>query len=72
MLLSDGWNLGDPGQLEREVARLARCSHHLIWVNPLTAHPDSPAALAHVDELMAANSLASLEELAARIHEVGA
>ena len=72
VLLSDGWNLGDPGQLEREVARLARCSHHLIWVNPVVAHPDSPAALAHVDELMAANSLASLEELAARIHEVGA
>ncbi len=28
--------------------------------------------LSHVDEFMAANSLASLEELAARLHEVGA
>ena len=72
VLLSDGWDRGDPGQLEREVARLARCSHRLIWLNPLMAHPDSPAVLSHVDEFMAANSLASLEELAARLHEVGA
>jgi uncharacterized protein with von Willebrand factor type A (vWA) domain len=71
VLLSDGWDRGDPGQLEREVARLARCSHRLIWLNPLKAHPDyqpltrgMQAALPHVDEFMAANSLASLEELA--------
>jgi uncharacterized protein len=71
VLLSDGWDRGDPAQLEREVARLARCSHRLIWLNPLKAHPDyqpltrgMQAALPHVDEFMAANSLASLEELA--------
>jgi uncharacterized protein len=71
VLLSDGWDRGDPALLEREVARLARCSHRLIWLNPLKAHPDylpltrgMQAALPHVDEFMAANSLASLEELA--------
>jgi uncharacterized protein with von Willebrand factor type A (vWA) domain len=71
VLLSDGWDRGDPEQLEREVARLSRCSHRLIWLNPLKAHPDYQpltrgmrAALPHVDEFMAANSLASLEELA--------
>jgi uncharacterized protein with von Willebrand factor type A (vWA) domain len=71
VLLSDGWDRGEPEQLEREVARLARCSHRLIWLNPLKAHPDyqpltrgMQAALPHVDEFMAANSLASLEELA--------
>jgi uncharacterized protein with von Willebrand factor type A (vWA) domain len=71
VLLSDGWDRGDPDQLEREVGRLARCSHRLIWLNPLKAHPDYQpltrgmrAALPHVDEFMAANSLASLEELA--------
>ena len=42
--------------LEAEVARLARCSHRLIWLNPLKAHPDyqpltrgMQAALPHVD-----------------------
>ncbi|MEA2360894.1 MAG: uncharacterized protein QOD71_39 [Thermoleophilaceae bacterium] len=71
VLLSDGWDRGDPALLEREVARLARCSHRLIWLNPLKAHPDyqpltrgMQAALPHVDEFMAANSLASLEQLA--------
>jgi uncharacterized protein with von Willebrand factor type A (vWA) domain len=71
VLLSDGWDRGDPDQLEHEIARLARCSHRLIWLNPLKAHPDYQpltrgmrAALPHVDEFMAGNSLASLEELA--------
>ena len=71
VLLSDGWDRGDPVQLEAEMARLGRCSHRLIWLNPLKAHPDYRpltrgmlAALPHVDEFMAGNSLASLEELA--------
>src|SRR4051812_27784745 len=72
VLLSDGWDRGDPDQLEQEVARLARCSHRLIWLNPLKAHPDyepltrgMQAALPHVDDFLAGNSLASLEQLAA-------
>ena len=71
VLLSDGWDRGDPSCLEREIARLARCAHRVIWLNPLKAHPDyapltrgMQAALPHVDELLAGNSLASLEELA--------
>ncbi len=70
-LLSDGWDRGEPAQLEREMARLARCSHRLIWLNPLKAHPGyepltrgMQAALPHVDHFMPGNSLASLEELA--------
>jgi uncharacterized protein with von Willebrand factor type A (vWA) domain len=71
VLLSDGWDRGDPAQLESEIARLARCSHRLIWLNPLKAHPDYQpltrgmrAALPHVDEFLAGNSLASLGQLA--------
>ena len=71
VLLSDGWDRGEPEQLEREVARLARCAHRLVWLNPLKAHPGyepltrgMQAALPHVDHFMAGNSLASLEELA--------
>ena len=71
VLLSDGWDRGDPARLELEMARLARCSHRLIWLNPLKAHPGyrpltrgMRAALPHVDEFMAGNSLASIEALA--------
>lgn len=71
-VLSDGWDRGDPDVLRREVARLARCAHHLVWFNPLKATPGFEpltrgmvAALPHVDTFMAGNSIASLEELAA-------
>jgi uncharacterized protein len=71
VLLSDGWDRGDPQQLSREIARLGRCAHRLIWLNPLKASPDyepltrgMQAALPHVDDFLAGNSLASLEELA--------
>jgi uncharacterized protein len=79
VLLSDGWDRGDPEQLEREIARLARCSHRLIWLNPLKAHPDYEpltrgmrSALPFVDEFMAGNSLASLEELAEALDRLSA
>jgi uncharacterized protein with von Willebrand factor type A (vWA) domain len=71
VLLSDGWDRGDPGQLAAEMARLQRCAHQLVWLNPLKAHPDyepltlgMQAALPHVDHFLAGNSLASLAELA--------
>jgi uncharacterized protein len=71
VLLSDGWDRGDPEELAEEMARLRRCSHGLIWLNPLKASPEYEpltrgmvAALPHVDHFMAGNSLASLTELA--------
>jgi uncharacterized protein len=71
VLLSDGWDRGDPEELGTEMARLARCAHRLVWLNPLKAHPDyepltrgMQAALPHVDHFLAGNSLASLAELA--------
>jgi uncharacterized protein with von Willebrand factor type A (vWA) domain len=71
VLLSDGWDRGDPEQLAEEMARLGRCAHSLIWLNPLKAHPGyepltrgMQAALPHVDHFLAGNSLASLADLA--------
>jgi uncharacterized protein len=71
VILSDGWDRGDPEQLRDEMARLRRASHQLVWLNPLAAHPDyepltrgMQAAVPHTDQLLAGNSLASLEELA--------
>jgi uncharacterized protein len=71
VLLSDGWDHGDPQELAGEMARLQRCAHRLIWLNPLKASPEyepltrgMQAALPYVDDFLAGNSLASLEELA--------
>jgi uncharacterized protein with von Willebrand factor type A (vWA) domain len=77
VVLSDGWDRGDPMLLEAEIARLRRSAHRLVWLNPLAAHPDFEpltrgmrAAIPHTDELLAGNSLASLEELAAILEEI--
>jgi uncharacterized protein with von Willebrand factor type A (vWA) domain len=71
IVLSDGWDRGDPDQLAAEMARLSRCAHSLIWLNPLKAHEGYEpltrgmrSALPHVDHFLAGNSIASLEELA--------
>jgi uncharacterized protein with von Willebrand factor type A (vWA) domain len=72
VVLSDGWDRGDPELLGQEMARLARVAHRIIWVNPLKASPGyaplargMAAALPYVDELVEGHSLASLEALGA-------
>lgn len=72
VILSDGWDRGDPEELRVEVARLQRCAHALVWLNPLKASRGYEpltrgmvAALPYVDAFLAANNLASLAELAA-------
>jgi hypothetical protein len=77
VILSDGWDRGDPQLLGVEMARLRRSAHRLVWLNPLAAHPDFEpltrgmrAAVPHTDELLAGNSLASLQELASILEEI--
>jgi uncharacterized protein with von Willebrand factor type A (vWA) domain len=74
VVASDGWDRGDPAVLGAEMARLHRVAHRVIWVNPLQAAPGyaplaggMAAALPHVDEFVAGNSLAALEDLVAVI-----
>jgi uncharacterized protein with von Willebrand factor type A (vWA) domain len=74
LLVSDGWERGDPALLAREMATLRRSCHRLLWIDPLAARPGFEpatmglrAALPHVDELVPAASVASLEELARRL-----
>jgi uncharacterized protein with von Willebrand factor type A (vWA) domain len=70
VILSDGWDRGDPAVLATEMARLKRVAHQLIWVNPLKATPGyapltrgMAAALPYVDHFVEGHSLASLESL---------
>jgi uncharacterized protein with von Willebrand factor type A (vWA) domain len=71
ILLSDGWDRGEPDELAEEMARLQRTAHRVIWLNPLAADPryepltrGMQAAMPHVDRLLPGNSIASLETLA--------
>jgi uncharacterized protein len=74
VILSDGWDRGDPAQLASEMARLHRVAHRVVWVNPLKAAPGyaplargMAAALPYVDDFVAGHSMAALEQLAAVI-----
>jgi uncharacterized protein len=71
VVLSDGWDRGDPTVLGAQMERLHRVTHRLIWVNPLKAGPGyaplargMAAALPHLDEFIEGHSLDSLSELA--------
>jgi uncharacterized protein with von Willebrand factor type A (vWA) domain len=76
ILLSDGWDRGEPEELAAEMARLQRTAHRVVWLNPLAADPRYEpltrgmlAAMPHVDRLLPGNSIASLEALADLMEE---
>lgn len=71
VLISDGWDRGDPFLLGTEMARLQRSCRRLIWLNPLMGAPGYQpltqgirAALPYVDYFMPVHNLQSLEALA--------
>ncbi|MFF0011075.1 VWA domain-containing protein [Streptomyces sp. NPDC005374] len=72
VLLSDGWERGDPELLAAQMRRLHRLAHRVIWANPRKARPGyaplaagMAAALPSVDAFVEGHSLAALERLAA-------
>jgi uncharacterized protein with von Willebrand factor type A (vWA) domain len=74
VVLSDGWDRGDPEVLRSEMERLQRVAYHVIWVNPLKVTPGyaplargMAAALPYVDSFVEGHSMAAMEELAAVI-----
>jgi uncharacterized protein len=77
IVISDGWDRGDIGLFEREIARLRRSVSRLIWLNPLSAAPGYQplvlgmhAALPYVDDFLPLNNLLSLEQLSARLGKI--
>jgi uncharacterized protein len=67
VILSDGWDTGDPGVLAAELGQVKRRVRRLIWLNPLLGLKDyqpitsgMSAALPHVDVFAPAHNLESL------------
>lgn len=71
VVLSDGWDRGEPEVLATEMARLSRLAHRIVWVNPLRATPGyeplargMAAALPFVDDFVDGHSFDALDHLA--------
>ncbi|MBI1728715.1 MAG: VWA domain-containing protein [Candidatus Rokubacteria bacterium] len=74
LLLSDGWDTGEPDVLAEEMLTLKRRAARVVWLNPLLGNPSyepltrgMAAALPLVDHFAAAHNLASLRDLAAHL-----
>ena len=70
IVVSDGWDRGDPALVATETARLRRQCHRLVWLNPLAGTPGYQplaagmrAAYPFIDDFVPAGTVASLERL---------
>ena len=77
LIISDGWDRGEPELLSREMSRLQRSCHRLIWLNPLLGSPNYQpltqgiqAALPYVDDFLPVHNLNSLESLARHLNSL--
>ena len=74
LVVSDGWDTGDPAELGRQMARLHRLAHRIVWANPRTQHAGyrplvggMAAAWPHCDAVVSAHSLQALDDLLAAL-----
>ena len=70
IVVTDGWDRGDPAVVRTETARLRRNCHRLIWLNPLAGAPGyqplaagMAAAYPHIDVFLPAARWRRLERL---------
>lgn len=77
ILISDGWDRGDPLVLSQEMARLQRSCFRLIWLNPLLGSTryepltrGMQAAMPYIDDFLPVHNLASLEDLGKHLEQL--
>ena len=74
LIISDGWETGDPELLGRQMARLARVAYRIVWANPRTQSPryrpevgGMAAAWPYCDAVVSAHNLDTLDDLLAAL-----
>jgi len=70
LIISDGWETGDPELLGAQMARLSRVAHRIVWANPRTQSPryrpevgGMAAAWPYCDAVVSAHNLDALDDL---------
>ncbi len=74
LIISDGWETGEPALLGEQMARLSRIAHRIVWANPRTQSPryrpevgGMAAAWPYCDAVVSAHSLDALGDLLAAL-----
>jgi uncharacterized protein with von Willebrand factor type A (vWA) domain len=74
LIVSDGWDAGDPALVAEQMARLSRLAYKVVWVNPRKQSPTfqplvgaMAAALPHIDDFVSGHSTAALRDVLAAI-----
>ena len=78
LIVSDGWDSGDPALVGEQMARLSRLAHHVVWVNPRKQSPSyqplvgaMSAALPYIDSFVSGHSLDAMYEVLQAIGQPG-
>ena len=74
LIISDGWETGEPALLGEQMARLSRIAHRIVWANPRTQSPryrpevgGMAAAWPYCDAVVSAHSLDAVGDLLAAL-----
>ena len=74
LIISDGWETGEPALLGEQMARLSRIAYRIVWANPRTQSPryrpevgGMAAAWPYCDAVVSAHSLDALGDLLAAL-----
>jgi uncharacterized protein len=70
LIVSDGWDAGDPSVVGEQMARLSLLAHRVVWVNPRKQSESyqplvgaMAAALPHIDAFISGHSLQAMYEV---------
>jgi uncharacterized protein len=70
LIISDGWETGDPAVLGAQMARLHRVAYRIVWANPRTQSPryrpevgGMAAAWQYCDAVVSAHNFEALDDL---------
>jgi uncharacterized protein with von Willebrand factor type A (vWA) domain len=70
LVVSDGWDAGDPSVVAEQMARLSRLAYRVVWVNPRKQSSSyqplvagMAAALPHIDTFVSGHSLEAMFEV---------
>jgi hypothetical protein len=74
LIISDGWDTGDPEVVRREMERLSLVAFRIVWVNPRTRSAayeplagGMAAAWPHIDAVVSGHSLQAVDQLVAAL-----